>query len=158
MKKSIALVAGILTTVALSGAAIGQDNDKAIADAVKARKAQMQLYAYNLGLLGGMAKGDIAYDATAASAAASNLAALTKLDQSRLWPQGSDDMSAEGSRALPALWENIPDVMAKGMEMAAAADAMAGVAGNGLEALQAQMGAVGGACAACHKPYRAPSN
>ena len=30
--------------------------------AVKARKAHMQLYAHNLGILGGMAKGEVEYD------------------------------------------------------------------------------------------------
>ena len=37
--------------------------------AVKARQSAMTLYSFNLGLLGGMAKGDIEYDADAASAA-----------------------------------------------------------------------------------------
>lgn len=122
--------------------------------AVKARQSQMQLYAFNLGILGGMAQGKAEYDAEAASAAASNLAALTRLNQSALWPAGTDSASVEGSRALPALWEDMPGVMAAGGALAEAAANMESVAGNGLEALQGAMGPLGGACGGCHKAYR----
>ena len=53
-----------------TGLAQAQDNTKMVEAAIKARKAQMQLYAFNLGLLGDMAKGAVAYDASAAAAAA----------------------------------------------------------------------------------------
>jgi len=125
-------------------------------NAIKARKAAMQLYAFNLGQLGAMAKAEAAYDAAAASAAASNLVALASLDQSALWPEGSDSLSAENTRALPDLWENLPDVMQKSQEMISAAEAMETAAGTDLAALQEAMKALGGACGACHKPYRAP--
>lgn len=130
--------------------------DKAISDAIDARKAQMDLYAFNLGLLGGMAKGAIDYDAAAAGKAASNLAMLTKLDQSRLWPEGSDEMSTEGTRALADIWDNLPDVMSKNAALVEAATAMEAAAGSSLAELQAAMGPLGGACGACHKAYRAP--
>lgn len=159
MMKSYVILAGAMAAALLSSAAIGGSHaDKALADAVKARKAQMQLYAFNLGQLGDMAKGVVPYDAAAAKAAAYNLAALTAMDQSRLWPQGSDEMGVDGTRALPAIWENGADVMAKSEQMTKAAGFMAAEAGNGLEALQAKMGDVGAACGACHKAYRAPAN
>lgn len=132
--------------------------DKAVADAINARKAQMQLYAFNLGALGAMAKGAVDYDAEAASKAAASLAMLTKLDQSRMWPAGSDEMGADGTRAKPELWENLPDVMAKGAALAEATAQMETAAGSSLDELRAAMGAVGGACGACHKAYRAPEN
>lgn len=132
--------------------------DKAVADAIKARKAQMQLYAFNLGALGAMAKGAVDYDAEAASKAAASLAMLTKLDQSRMWPEGSDEMNVDGTRALPDIWDNLPDVMAKGAALSQAAAQMETAAGSSLDELRANMGAVGGACGACHKVYRAPEN
>ena len=67
-------------------------------------------------------------------------------------------MGVDGSRALPALWENMPDVMSKASDLATAATAMETAAGTDLASLQAGMGAVGGACGACHKAYRVPSN
>lgn len=132
--------------------------DKAVSDAVAARKAQMKLYAFNLGALGEMAKGAVEYDADAATKAASSLVMLTKLDQSRMWPEGSDEMSIDGTRALPDLWSNMADAMAKGAALTEAAAAMETAAGTGLANLQAAMGPLGGACGACHKAYRAPEN
>jgi len=73
-----------------------------------------------------------------------------------LWPAGSDADSAEGTRALPDIWSNFPDVAAKGAMMREAADAMAAAAGTDLASLQAAMGPLGAACGGCHKPYRAP--
>ena len=126
--------------------------------AVKARQAQMQLYAFNLGILGGMAQGKTDYDAAAASAAAANLVALAGIDQSAYWVPGTDSESMEGSRSLPAIWENIPDVVSKGEDFAMQAAAMADVAGNGLEAVQGQMQSLGGTCSACHREYRVRNN
>jgi cytochrome c556 len=125
---------------------------------VKARQAHMALYSFNIGTLAGMAKGEIDYDADAASAAAGNLAAVAALNQAAYWTPGTDSESLEGSRALPAIWENIPDAVAKGEAFAAAAATLADTAGNGLEALQAGLGAVGNGCSDCHKAYRKPNN
>lgn len=143
-----------LATALLAGTAVAQDANPAIA----ARKAHMDLYAFNLGIVGGMARGNVPYDAAAATAAAGNIAALAKLDQSQYWPEGTSSLDTSESRALPELWDNIPDAIAKGQALAAAADAFAAQAGGGLEALQAGLGPVGQACGACHESYRQPDS
>lgn len=125
---------------------------------VKARKAHMALYSFNIGVLAGMAKGEVDYDADAASGAANNLAALSQLNQMAYWTPGTDSESIDGSRALPALWDNIPDAIAKGEAFATATASLAGTAGDGLDALRAGIGAVGDGCSACHKAYRKPNN
>ncbi len=127
--------------------------------AVKARKAHMQLYAFNLGTLGAMAKGEVEYDAGAASAAASNLAAVASLNQMAYWAPGtsSDDLPGE-SRSLPAIWEEGSKAGEIGASFAEAAAALAAVAGDGKDAMAGAMGPVGGACSECHKAYRAPNN
>ena len=153
-KMSVFALAGGLTAAVL-GAAIAHESENA---AIKARTSVMQLYAFNLGTLGAMAKGEAEYDAEAASKAANNLVTLTQIDQSTMWPAGSDNSSDPTSRALPAIWENFSDVSAKGKAMSDAALAMQSAAGQDLESLQAAMGALGGACSACHKAYRAPKN
>lgn len=159
MTKGFGFLGAVLGLAIAAGAATGQDAaEKALADATKARQSQMQLYAFNLGVLGGMARGDVEYDAEKAGAAAANLAAVTRLDQSLIWPEGSDDMGVETSRALPALWDNLPDVMSKGATLAEAATAMESAATQDLASLQAAMGALGGACSACHQAYRVPNN
>lgn len=124
--------------------------------AVRARKAQMQLYGFNVGILGGMAQGNIPYDAATAQAAADNLVALASLSKTLQWPEGSDNAAMPDSRALPALWANLDDFAAKYDALATAAAAMQGAAGQGLDALKGAMGGIGAACAACHEAYRAP--
>lgn len=160
MNRLIATLSGLALSATLATGALAESHvDPAIAASVKARQAQMTLYAFNISLLGGMAKGAIPYDGEAASKAAGNLAALTKLDQSRIWPKGSDNGAlGDATRALPALWAADSTAMTKGMELAAAADAMNAAAGAGLDELRAAMGALGGACGSCHKAYRQPKD
>ena len=155
MKAFAILSAAAVATTLSVGAASAQDT---MHPAVKARVAIMQLYANNLGQLGAMAKGQVEYDADAAMKAAGNLALLVQLDQSTLWPEGTDNFAMDGTRALPDIWQNFPDVMAKGAALGEAVTAMQGAAGTDLASLQAAMGGLGGACSACHKAYRAPEN
>jgi len=150
-KSAIAL--GALAIVAGSAMAAGH-----IGEAVKARQALMKGYGAQMGVLGGMAQGKIDYDAAKASEAAAALLALVQSDQSGMWPEGSDnfELGADVTRAVPAIWENLPDVGAKASDLAAAAAAMNAAAGTDLAALQGAIGGVGRACGACHQPYRAP--
>lgn len=128
--------------------------DAAADRAIKARQSLMQLYSFNLGALGAMAKGNIAYDADAASAIAANLVSLSTLSQAGLWPQGSDSGSNANTAALPEIWSMYPDIATKAKALTDATAAMSLVAGTDLASLQGAMGQVGGACGACHKAYR----
>lgn len=123
--------------------------------AVKARQAHMQLYQHNAGTLFAMAKGDIEYDADAASAAAGNLAALASLSQRGYWTPGTstDDLGQE-TRALPAIWQEGSKAAEIGGNFAEAATALAAVAGDGKEAMVGALGAIGEGCTECHKNYR----
>jgi cytochrome c556 len=149
------LSAAVLVTLAL-GTGIASAQDAAIKGAITARQSVMRLYAFNIGQLGAMAQGKMAYDADTASAAASNLAKLSTLNGRAMWLPGSDNGSVEGTRALPAIWAEGSDIGAKAAALREAAAAMEAAAGGGLEGLQGAMGALGGACGACHKAYRAP--
>ncbi len=150
------ILAGFFGTTAMGGG----HADPAIVAAVKARQSAMTLYSFNLGLLGGMAKGQIEYDADAATRAAASLAALTQLDQSRMWPPGSDteSLGAEMTAALPKIWMAGSKAGEIGGQLKEAAVAMEGAAGNGLDALRGAIGNVGKACGACHDGYRQPKN
>ncbi len=130
----------------------------AVSQAVKARQAQMALFGYNLGQLGGMAKGAIAYDADAARAAAGNLVSLTAIDGRSMWVADSDEMSADNTRAKSEIWNNFADFGAKFSDLRGATVAMEAASGEGLDALRGAIGGLGGACGACHKVYRAPKN
>ena len=155
MIKKFSIVAAGLMSVALIGAAIAHESQN---PAVKARTSIMQLYAFNIGTLGGMAKGEMEYDAETATRAANNLVVLTQIDQSAMWPAGTDNVADPSTRALPAIWENFPDVGAKGQAMVDAAAVMQAAAGQDVEALKGAMKGLGDACSACHKAYRAPKN
>ena len=161
MRKSLTAMSGLILAGAVATTAIGDSHaDPAVMKAIGARQSVMTLYAFNISLLGGMAKGAVEYDADAASKAAGNLVTLSKLDHSRMWPPGSDNetLGNEVTEALPAIWAEGSDIGAKGMAMAEAAAAMEAAAGQGLESLQGAMGALGGSCSGCHKSYRVPQN
>lgn len=130
--------------------ASAQDLDPNIA----ARHAQMDLLAYNLGVVGGMAQGRVPYDATAAQAAATNLYHLAALDHTAMWAEGTDTMSADGTRALPAIWDNMDDFNARYAALLAASEGMMNAAGTDLASLQGAMGALGASCGGCHQTYR----
>ena len=129
----LALVASF-TTVASSDTAANE----AMLKAIEARQAQMQLYAFNLGQLGAMAKGETPYDVGLASAAAGNLAQLSNLNGAAVWPMGSDidSLGKDVTTALPAIWQSGSDVGAKAAALREAAAAMQTAAGESLEALQ----------------------
>ena len=122
--------------------------------AVEARQSQFKLFAHNLAVLGPMVQGQMEYDAEAAQTAADNLFHLTRHDQGRMWPEGTDNASIDGTRALPAIWEDLDDFAAKFGALQAAAENLQGVAGDGMDALRPAVRQLGGACAACHDDYR----
>ncbi|MEP3112534.1 cytochrome c [Nisaea sp.] len=156
MQKIKTILAGIgLSAALLVAAPVSADGH--LEKAIEARKAAMQLYSFNLGQLGAMAKGNVAYDAAAASAAAGNLAALAALSQGAMWPKGSDATAMpDKTRAKAEIWSTYPEISGKSKALADASAAMAKVAGDGLPALQGAMGDVGKSCGGCHKPFRAP--
>ena len=149
---SISLAAVVLGTSVSAGGRGGNP-------AVKARQAHMQLYGFNLGALGAMAKGEVEYDAEAAKALAGNFAALAAFNQAAYWTPGTSNAElGNETRALPKIWEAGSTAGQISQELAAAAAELAAVAGDGQAALGAAIGAAGKACGDCHKAYRAPAN
>lgn len=135
--------------VAFGSIAVAQ-SDEEVDPAVTARHAHMQLYSHYLGIIGGMAQQKIEYDADIAQVAATNLTALAALQQTTYWPEGT----SEGTNALPTIWDNMDDFIAKRERLVNASAAMAELAGVDLASLQSGMGDLGGACSACHREYR----
>ena len=152
------VAAGLMFSLTAGALFAASHADNPFAAGIKARQAQMQIQSFNLGILGAMAKGESEYDAEAAVLAATNLMHAVAIHQPQAWAPGSDNSAVEGTRALPAIWQNFPDVGAKSAELKAAAEEMKAVAGNGADAVGAAIGRLGGACSACHKAYRAPAN
>lgn len=139
----------------LASSAIAEEEDP-FADAVEMRHGLMLQMATDLGKVGAMAKEEAPYDAAAASKAAANIAAIASVLSMDQFPAGSEYQKATDSFALPAIWENQPDFLQKVADLNTAAAAFQTAAGTDLASLQAGMGGIGGACAACHKAFRQP--
>lgn len=143
-------------TIAVGMPTFAQD-DVAFAREIKARQSLMQVYAFNLGQLGAMAKGDAPYDAEQASNAANNLRAAATMKNGAMWPAGSDASAAglaDVTAAKPEIWSTYPEIADKGKALAEAATAMAAVAGDGLDSVRSNMGDLGNGCKGCHESFR----
>jgi len=116
-------------------------------EAVKARIMLMDGVKNATGTLGGMAKGEVAFDAAKAGEARQAL-----IDHAAEVPAAFEAQEMDPkSTALPAIWENWADFEMKAKAMGTAAEELDA---SELEWLQAGMGTLGGTCAACHKAYR----
>jgi len=128
--------------------------------AIEARQGLMDNLAFDLGILGGMAKGAMPYDATEAKSAADNLVTLSALNIGAYWPKGSDDEALKGDKlkthALPAIWAKEGEFMGHYKALHEATLKMQIAAATGREGIQGAIGDVGKACGACHKAFRAP--
>jgi cytochrome c556 len=130
--------------------------DESFAAEREARQGQFKLLGLNIGPLATMAQGRIDYDPVVAKAAADNIAAIASLDQSLMWPAGSDNESVSATRALPAIWADPAGFAAKLDGLRSAAGAMQQAAGTDLNALRGAVRELGAACSACHENYRQP--
>jgi cytochrome c556 len=136
------LVAGLLCagSVALAG--------EATDPTVKARQDLMGVFGKNMKVLGEMASDKVAFDAAAAEAAKAELIAASAEIAAKFEAQATDPES----EAKAEIWTNWDDFVAKGNAMNAAAT---GLDATSLDGVKAGMGALGGACKACHTAYRA---
>ncbi|MCL3883649.1 cytochrome c [Marivita sp. GX14005] len=150
------LTATIAAATLLTGAAVFAETEHEAQ--LKARQGQFRIMAINLGILGGMAKGEIEYNADLAQAAADTLVAVSTISQAPMWPEGSDNMSIDGTRAQPTIWEKNDDFLGKWADLHPAALELQQAAGSGREALGPMMAKVGGTCKACHDEHRAPED
>ncbi|WP_299875880.1 cytochrome c [uncultured Sulfitobacter sp.] len=147
----------LLTVGAVSTASFAASHEsKSSNAAVNARHAQMQMVSYSIGLLGAVAKGEMDYSAEMVSSAAKNLQALARMDKASLWIAGTEQGAVDGSRAKAEIWSDPDGFAATFKQMDDAATALIDAADAG--AVGAGMGALGGACKACHEKYRGPKN
>lgn len=128
--------------------------DDAVEEAIEAREGYMQMLGINMGTLSGMAKGDIEYDAAAATTAGDNLEALSKYALQGLFIAGSAPGDGADTDALPAVWDNSADFGVKYAAFTEAASGAGEAAGAGRDALGPLLQKLGGSCKACHDDYR----
>lgn len=114
---------------------------------VIAQKDLMKSFGAASKTLGGMAGGQVAFDAAAAEAAKAALVAGAADIPAKFEVAGSDP----ASEAKPEIWTNWEDYLVKAKALG---DAAAAMDATTVEGVQAGMGAIGGTCKACHTAYR----
>jgi len=152
MNKKFNVVSIALAAIALSaGSLSAADVDKSI----EMRQSYMQLIAFNVGIVGSMAKGKTEYDATIALEAANNLDLLSKMNYQSMWPEGSSNTDSDHTRAKAKIWSDTEGFATKHTNFANSAQNLVGLANKGLNNLRVGMKELGGSCGGCHQGYRA---
>jgi cytochrome c556 len=114
----------------------------------KARSDLMRTIGQNIGVLGDMAGGKAAFDATAAETAKAALITASAGIGAAFEVQGAADPASE---AKPEIWTNWDEFLEDAGKLNAAATALDATS---VEGVQAGMGALGGACKDCHTEFR----
>ena len=142
MKFAKTIVAGfvLMASVAYAEGTRTDPNSIARGTLMAAQGAAMKV-------LGGMAGGEMAYDAAAAEAAKAALVAASGSIAAVFEPNTTD----AASEAKAEVWTNWDDFAAKAKVLNAAAMALDA---SSAESIGAGMGAIGGACKDCHTTYR----
>ena len=141
-----------LKIAGVAAVACGLITGAVAADMTKdARSERMKALGKNLGAIGKVAKGEMAYSMEIVG----NAEAVVQLSKGLLvlFPEGS---GGGESRAKPEIWSNWPDFESKAKALETAAPGLVPAAKSGdVEQIKAAVGAAGAACGGCHKQYRA---
>lgn len=140
MRKT-ALAAALLAATAAAAHQGVKDPD------VKARMDLMGEVKDATGVIGGMSRGKIAFDAAAAAEARAALIDAAARTPELFEPQATDPKT----EARPEIWTNWDDFTAKSAALGTAAEALDTSSVDGLRAGLADIGAT---CKACHADYR----
>lgn len=140
-----------LAAVALLAVAPAALADPKPEDAVHYRQGIMMAMAWNLGPMGAMVKGDIAFDAGQFAFNAGRLAVLAPMALEGFPPSSA----GAKSEAKPELWENLDDFKQRMQDLEKATAKLAEVAKSGDEgAMKAEFGAAAKVCKGCHDEYQ----
>ncbi|MCE8516599.1 cytochrome c [Ruegeria pomeroyi] len=120
--------------------------------AVKARMHAMMQIADNTKILGAMAKGEAAFDADQARAAAAAIAAHAASVPTLFMAEEHDPKS----EALPAIWQDFDTFGQRSEALTLAAAEAAGTIETEAD-LKPALARIGGTCKSCHQDFRKPS-
>lgn len=143
------LAAAMLGGLLLAGTAAAQDVEKTVAY----RQGIFKALSWHIGPIAGMAKGEVPFDTASLKHHADGMAALALLIHEG-FPEGSGPV--EGSRAREEIWSDPETFQARAANLAEQTAILAARAPFlTQETLGEALGAVGGACKACHDDFRA---
>ena len=121
---------------------------------LKVRQSVFTLLGNNIGVVGGMARGQVDYDAEKATAAVDNIHFL-----SRMIPDAMAHDTREfelTTNALPEVWEDMDSFVEKAQNLTnAAANAQTLIAEGAEESdIRKALGGIGQACGSCHDDFK----
>ncbi|MBV7407570.1 cytochrome c [Maritimibacter sp. DP1N21-5] len=137
-----------LILAAATMTAIGAAYVHAQEDVIKARQAAMKTIGAQMKVLSDMSKGAAPFDATAANEALATMAATAETVPVLFETEAIEGTDTDASSDI---WANWDDFVSKAEALQTAAQ---GASVSDESSLGSAMGAVGGACGSCHKPYK----
>ncbi len=157
MFKRILLGGAVLASAGLFITASAQTQaptpEEQAATATSTRQAVFKLLGYNLGVISGMARGAVEFDADIAARNAERIAALAPMIP-ELFGADTREFDVQ-TEALPVIWENMDEFEQKTQNLIEAANTFAELARAGDQ--RATIGgirALGASCANCHDTFR----
>ncbi|MBT0588081.1 c-type cytochrome [Alteromonas oceanisediminis] len=157
MKKSVTVVlaAGLSVCAALSTPVMAEPatSEKQAANTVQFRQALLQLVRSNMGPLGAMAKGHIAYDENVMKTNGLRIEQLSMM-MTDYFATDTSGFDVE-TDALPKIWQNMTDFEDKVSAMTKAAEALQIAASSADEGrYRSAIGELGASCKGCHDEYK----
>lgn len=151
IKKAIAVVALTLS----SSAAVQAEELFNAEDAVKYRQSVYQIFSAQAGVIGGMVKGKIPFDAAEINKRATNIAKVAPMLGETYFPATAD---VKESKLKAAAWENMEDFQSKGQAFGKALGELVTASADpsfDLKTAKKTAGALFQGCKGCHTDYRA---
>lgn len=122
--------------------------------ATETRQAVFKLLGFHMGPIGGMARGQVEFDAALAERNARRIAALAPMIPELFAARDTRDFDVD-TEALPLIWDNMGDFQTKAAELEEAALTFAETAAGGDRAqVLGGLRAFGSTCGNCHDTYR----
>lgn len=159
MRHLIKVIPFLLTALVFSLPATADDSaelspqEKRAAYAIKTRQAVFTLMGSNMGPLGGMARGNLPFDAAQAGKNATRIAQLADMitDSFKL----DTRTHSFNTEALDVIWDEFDRFEEMAMASKTAANDLVAAAASGNEgATKKAIGALGKTCGSCHDAYR----
>jgi len=120
-------------------------------DAIKYRKAAMNLQAAHFGRVAAMASGRVPFDAKVAADNATIAESISKLP----WGAYIEGSDKGDTRVKPEIWSEPAKFKEANEKLQAEMTKLAAATKTGnLDSIKASVGAVGGSCKACHDAFR----
>jgi len=151
MKKTKLIIASMLLSV--GGTASAELNQDQAERAVETRQSVLHLMGWNIGPLGGMARGRMEFDGERVETNAARLVALSEM----LSDAFAADTRANNvtTEALDVIWEQPDEFAAKIEATIEASKELLNVAATGDEGdIKAAIGQLGSTCGSCHDDFR----